>query len=342
DKMHSNLLPLVHKDIKATYDKLSAEQVAFYQSSRERQVVAEMRTQLAEINPRWLSAEKCIRLYTTSQIFLDMGSRRDARSRLMMKLISSYLPVKTTEAMLPDFQASFVDQVVENGEKTPLEVVRALDYKLVVCYGDVERRWHEVMENFPWDDNSRATKQILTYCVESFLDKERVHEENGKKIKHSPVLTYLEFRKALPYLEWERYLPLELKAAAAEERFNMETNHQQQSAESEVKKVGVGAICNAIPTNFFKGIFLLANERMGFQVPGGKTVQPKIESESKADMDWSKAAKEKAGSKESKLPLPKTENGLKSEPDSEKTGKEKAGSKESKIHPHKTEDGLKS
>jgi len=266
---------LVHTKPDSSDEQKAQEAQDFYADRPALQVVAEAYSKVIELNPTWFPAEVQVEAFPLIDRLIVLADCPAERAKLF-RAFAGELPLEVVYDMPCEWQEQVMSLVLKKKVKTPLDLVRSIEPRLLVTYGDVERMWHDLASRIPWHDDSETTKAVLSAMFVALLKADRTHEADGQTKTHPPILTYHQFRTRISFEAWQKFLPVKTRAEVDKARLEAEGDERTFKAEDEVKLITLEAIFHDLPTQFFHPATILCTEKMGFDAA---FLKPEVEAD---------------------------------------------------------------
>lgn len=251
----------------ATDEQLQAQEQQFFATTLDCQILAEVWEALASQPPLWCSPEVQLQDWSIAERMQELARRPDVRLTIMLKGVAAGLPPKTTRAMPPQFQADFLDQVRQNGEKSAGEQIGHFGYATLMIHTDRVKRVHQLLLRLNWEDDTPATKSLIATLISSALATDREYHESGQDKTHTPPITAHDLLSALNPLDYVTHVSREELAEIMRRRLEYEIKHQPHPAEEELEFITVDGLCRQMPTKCLRPAVELIFDRLGYPKP---------------------------------------------------------------------------
>lgn len=254
------LQPLRHPDFERTEDAALARTFDTWVSRTAHvQFMAELVGRLrgflwwnpAELRATWPAAER----------MKWLKERPDVRQRITSALTG--LAPRAARNKAPEFQATLLDSVIEDGDINVQTFEHAFQPVELVAYGPVGAFWKLFRDKMPWRDESPAHRQLVEWILEELLaSKSRVREEWKRK----PILSANALRSALPGRVWHVHVPIDVRIAIDEARLERERTRPTEPFTSldELMFATPQVLASQVPLREFARLFDLVERELGF------------------------------------------------------------------------------
>lgn len=146
-----------------------------------------------------------------------LAERPDVRQRITTALTG--LGPNTARRKTPDFQATLIDAAIEDGDVTVDDFERAFDPTALAAYGPAGELWHAFMDRMPWREDTSPHRELMAWALRALLAGRSSLPGVGAR---APILTAWELRTAIDGRVWHAHLPIEIRVAIDEARFQRE------------------------------------------------------------------------------------------------------------------------
>lgn len=249
----------------ATDEQLEATEHEYFHRMPDCQILAEVWSVLTQNPPDWYGTENQLHDWSMAERFQELEARPDVRLAIMLKGVSTGLPAKTTRAMPPQFQADFLDQVRQSGDKSATEQVLLFEYDTIIIHTDRVRRMHQLLARMNWEDNSQETKNLIAILIHSALITVReCHEVEDKA--HEPLITAHDLLSVL-VLDYVTHISRPELAEIMKRRLEYEAKRQIYPAQEELEFITVDGLCRQMPTKCLRPAVELIFDRLGYPKP---------------------------------------------------------------------------
>lgn len=275
------------------------------------QFIAELLQRLRDGSFSWWTPEQVRNLWPAQARMTWLAQRPDIRQRITTGLTG--LAPKAARNKTPDFQASLLDSVIEDGDVTVKQFDDAFDVQELAAYAPTQEIWAKFRERMPWDQDVPAHQELVAWLFEVFLASASTVGAHARR----PILTSLQLRTAIPGRLWHTRIPLEVRVAIDELR-----HQREKSKPGEVfhaihdLSVATPAIISAnVPLRELTRVVDVAERMMGYPatpplkgltstsmspaaMPAASAVDKKSTPEKSEKSDGAKKAGEKVAEKE--------------------------------------------
>jgi hypothetical protein len=269
---------LVHTKPDSSDEQKAQEAQDFYADRPALQVVAEAYSKVIELNPTWFPAEVQVEAFPLIDRLIVLADCPAERAKLF-RAFAGELPIEVVYDMPCEWQEQVMSLVLKKKVKTPLDLVRSIEPRLLVTYGDVERMWHDLASRIPWHDDSETTKAVLLAMFVAMLKADRMHMVDGKSVAHPPILTHHQFRTRISFEAWQKFLPVKVRAESDKMWMEAEATGVMFTAMDQIVLIGLENIFHDLPTQFFHPATTLCTEKMGFDA---SFLKPEVETDKPA------------------------------------------------------------
>ena len=208
---------LRHQDPEKMDDAaLAQEAQAHVAKTAAVQLVAELLHKLRTTLPSWWSQSFVRETWPAVVRMTWLKERADLRQKITTGLTG--LAPKAARNKAPEFQASLIDSVIEDGDVTVNQFEDAFDVTDIATYAPIAEIWHKFRERFPWDQDTPPNQELIAWLFEQLLSSQSSLGGHSRK----PVLTSLALRTAIPGKVWHTRMPLEVRVAIDDLRFQRE------------------------------------------------------------------------------------------------------------------------
>src|SRR5262249_51847700 len=138
----------------------------------------------------------------------------------------------------------------------------AFDPADLVVYGPAADLWTAFVERMPWGDDTPVHQELCAWLFDALLADHSTVEGFRRK----PILTAWDARTAIDGRLWHAGMPLEIRVAIDEARFEKERQRPGEPfhAESDLSIAVAGTIAASIHLKDLLPVFLAAQRQMGF------------------------------------------------------------------------------
>ena len=180
------------------------------------QLVAELLQKLRVGGFSWWTPEQTRSLWPASVRMGWLMQRPDIRQRITTGLTG--LAPRAARNKTPEFQGALIDSVIEDGDVTVKQFDDAFTVDELAVYGPSAELWGKFRERTPWDQDTPAHQELVAWLFEAFLASQSSVGGHSRK----PILTSLALRTAIPGKLWHTRIPLEVRVAIDDLRFQRE------------------------------------------------------------------------------------------------------------------------
>src|SRR5688572_30538436 len=200
-----------------------AEDAALAQESRSHiagnaalQLMAELISKLRGSRFSWWTPELLRGTWDASERMGWFGQRPDIRQRITCNLTG--LRPKAARGKPPGYQAALIDSVIDDGDVTVEQFENEFDALELAAYAPVAQIWHRFRERMPWDQDIPPNQELVAWLIDRLLASFGTIDGMTRK----PILTPHEIRTTIPGKIWHSRIPLEVRVAIDEARFQRE------------------------------------------------------------------------------------------------------------------------
>lgn len=236
------------------------------------QLMAELLTKLRALDLPWWTPERLRARWGATERMRWYKDRWDLRQSITTKLTG--LAPKAARTKTPDFQATLIDSVLEEGDisvRTFEEVYEPLE---LVIYGPPAAFWHFFRESMPWEQDIPVHQELLAWLLKALLNDRSSFAGLGR----IPILTPWEVRTAISGKVWHTRIPLDVRVAIDEARFKLEKEKLNVPfhAESDLGIAVPEIIAGNVPLRELIPVLLVAERSMGFEPPKVEVKAPEV------------------------------------------------------------------
>lgn len=252
---------LSHADPTASDDRLATEAAAHLARHPGLQVIAELLTRLREVGFPWWTPEHLRSAYPAAERMRWLVRRPDIRQRITTQLTG--LAPRAARNKTPEFQASLIDSVLDEGDITHDVFEQAFEPVDIAVYGPASEIWRLFRKRMPWDDDATVHQDLVGWLVgalladKSFLDG----------VPRTPVLSALQVRTAIDGRVWHSRIPLHVRVAIDDARFahQRERPTEAYGVERDLQIATPALIAASIPLKDLGGVLDVAGLALGFE-----------------------------------------------------------------------------
>ena len=204
-------------------DTPGAEDAALAQESRSHvagnpalQLMAELISKLRGSRFAWWTPEQLRGTWDATERMGWFGERPDIRQRITCSLTG--LRPKAARSKHPGYQAALIDSVIDDGDVTVEQFENEFDALELAAYAPVAEIWHRFREQMPWNQDIPPNQELIAWLIDRLLASFGTIDGMTRK----PILTPYEVRTTIPGKIWHSRIPLEVRVAIDEARFQRE------------------------------------------------------------------------------------------------------------------------
>jgi len=186
------------------------------------QLVAELILKLRTSRLSWWTPELLRDTWDATERMVWFRQRPDIRQRVTHSLTG--LAPKAARNKQPDFQAALIDSVIDDGDITVEQFESAFDPIELAAYAPAAAIWRRFRDWMPWDEDTAPNQQLVGWLIGQLIAESSTIEGMARK----PILTAHTLRTMIPGRVWHSKIPLEIRLAIDELRFQRE---QEKPAE---------------------------------------------------------------------------------------------------------------
>jgi hypothetical protein len=218
--MAEQIAPLRHAEHEKQDDGALKDQArAHLTKSPAVQLVAELLEKLRGAGLPWWTAEQTRAIWNAQTRMMWFKERADLRQKITSGLTG--LAPRAARNKTPDFQASLIDSVIEDGDVTVTQFDAAFDVADLAAYGPLVEIWQKFRERFPWDQDTPPHQELFGWLLEALLaSTSSLAALEGATRR--PILTAYAVRTSIPGKTWHTRIPLEVRVAIDDLRFQRE------------------------------------------------------------------------------------------------------------------------
>jgi len=228
---------------KKTDEALRQEARAHLADSPALQLVAELHHKLRSLELSWWTPEALRARWSATDRMRWLRARPDLRQRITTQL--SGLGAKAARKKTPEFQGALLDSAIDEGDATARAFEDAFDPADLVVYGPAEDLWHAFVERMPWSDDAPVHQELCAWLFDALL----ADRSSLEGLYRKPLLTAWDARTAIDGRVWHTRMPLEIRVAIDEARFDKERQRPSEPfhAESDLSIAVAATIAASIP-----------------------------------------------------------------------------------------------
>lgn len=252
---------LSHADPAASDDRLSSEAAAHLARHPALQLIAELLTRLREVGFPWWTAEHLRGAYPAAERMRWLVRRPDIRQRITTQLTG--LAPRAARNKTPEFQASLIDSVIDEGDITLEMFEQAFEPIDTAVYGPSAELWRLFRKRMPWDDDATAHQDLVGWLIGALLADKSFLDGAPR----TPVLSALQARTAIDGRVWHSRIPLHVRVAIDDARFahQRERPNEAYGVERDMQIATPALIAASIPLKDLGGVLDVAGQALGFE-----------------------------------------------------------------------------
>ena len=200
-----------------------AEDAALAQESRSHvagspalQLMAELISKLRSSRFSWWTPEQLRGTWDATERMGWLEQRPDIRQRITCSLTG--LRPKAARGKQPGYQAALIDSVIDDGDVTVEQFENEFDALELAAYAPVAQIWHRFRERMPWDQDIPPNQELVAWLIDRLLASFGTIDGMTRK----PLMTPYQIRTTIPGKIWHSRIPLEVRVAIDEARFQRE------------------------------------------------------------------------------------------------------------------------
>jgi hypothetical protein len=255
---------LEHQDAdKKTDEALRHEARAHLADAPALQLVADLHGKLRSLDLPWWTPEALRARWSATDRMRWYRARADLRQLVTTGL--SGLSPRAARKKTPEFQGALIDSAIDEGDVTVRAFEDSFDPADLVVYGPAEDLWRAFIERLPWGEDSPVHQELCAWLLDALLAD---HSAVGDFFR-KPILTAWEARTAIDGRVWHTRVPLEIRVAIDEARFDKERQRPTEPfhAESDLSIAVSATLAASIPLRDLAPVFAAAERQMGFTRP---------------------------------------------------------------------------
>ncbi len=221
------------------------------------QLIAELLVKLRGSQFAWWTPEVLREAWDATARMGWFAQRADIRQRITCSLTG--LRPKAARNQQPDFQASLIDSVIDEGDVSVAEFETQFDAIEVAAYAPAAGIWREFRSRMPWDDDTAPHQALAAWLLERLLADSSTIEG----MTRPPVLTAHALRTAIPGTIWHTKIPLDIRVAIDELRLARENAGEPFHASHDLSVATPAIIAANIPLRELLGVLDAAEQAMG-------------------------------------------------------------------------------
>ncbi len=218
----------------------------------------------------WWNPNELRQIWGAAERMAWFRERPDIRQRVTTALTG--LAPRAARNKTPEFQASLIDSVIEDGDVPVIAFEEAFYPIEIALYGPAPLIWKQFRDRMPWRDESPANRALVEWILDEFLaSKSRVYDWKRKSI-----LSAHAFRVAVPGRIWHQHVPIDLRIAVDDARLERERTKPTEPfhATHELQIVTPQVLAAHLPLRELVRVFDAAEREMGLSLapPAGSVV----------------------------------------------------------------------
>jgi len=208
---------LRHADADKKDDHVLVEEARTHVSkSPALQLIAELVRKLRASTFSWWTPDVVRESWGAAVRMEWFAHRPDLRQKITTGLTG--LAPKAARNKTPLFQAELIDSVIEDGDVTVKQFDDAFDPADVAAYAPVVEVWQRFRERMPWEQDTPAHQELVAWLLEALL----ASQSSLDGVTRKPILTAHAVRTTIPGKIWHTRIPLEVRVAIDDLRFQRE------------------------------------------------------------------------------------------------------------------------
>ena len=204
-------------------DTSEAEDAALVQASRSHvagnrtlQLIAELIQRLRDSRFSWWTPDALRDTWDATERMAWFAQRPDIRQRITCELTG--LKPKAARGKEPQFQAALIDSVIDDGDVSVEQFERSFEPIEVAAYAPAAEIWQLFRERMPWGEDVAPHQELVAWLFDRLLATYSTIDGMTRE----PLLTPYAIRTTIPGKIWHSRLPLEVRVAIDELRFEHE------------------------------------------------------------------------------------------------------------------------
>jgi hypothetical protein len=250
-----------HQDVdRKTDEALRQEARAHLADTPALQLVAELYKKLRTLELGWWAPEALRSRWSATDRMRWLRSRADLRQQITTTL--SGLAPRAARKKTPEFQGALIDSAIDEGDATVRAFEDAFDPADLAIYGPADDLWQAFVERMPWDDDAPVHQELFAWLFDALL----ADRSGIDGLYRKPILTAWEARTAIDGRVWHTRMPLEIRVAIDDARFDKERQRPAEPfhAESDLSIAMAATIAASIPLKDLVPVITAAQKKMGF------------------------------------------------------------------------------
>jgi hypothetical protein len=265
-----------HQDAeKKTDEALRQEARAHLADSPALQLVAELHRKLRSLDLGWWTPDTLRARWSATDRMRWLRSRADLRQEITTKL--SGLAPRAARKKTPEFQGALVDSAIDEGDVTVRAFEDAFDPADLAVYGPADDLWQAFVDRMPWGEDTPVHQDLCAWLFDALLADRSPIDGLPRK----PILTAWDARTAIDGRVWHSRMPLEIRVAIDDARFDKERHRPAEPfhAESDLSIAVAATIATSIPLKDLLPVFTAAQKRMGLGRAPRDATKPSVSPE---------------------------------------------------------------
>jgi hypothetical protein len=266
--------PLEHRDTdKKSDEALRQEARAHLADAPALQLVAELYGKLRSLDLPWWTPESLRTRWSATDRMRWYRARPDLRQQVTSALTG--LAPRAARKKTAEFQGALLDSVIDEGDVTVRAFEEAFDPCDLVVYGPADEIWQAFVERMPWGEDTAVHQELVAWLLDALL----ADHSSLDGVTRRPILTALDARTSIEGRVWHTRMPLEIRVAVDEARFQKERERPGEPfhAESDLSIAVSATIAASIPLRDLQPIFTTAERQMGLSRAPLRAEAPKGE-----------------------------------------------------------------
>lgn len=252
---------LAHADPTAPDDRLASEAASHLARHPALQLMAELLTRLREVGFPWWTPEHLRSAYPAAERMRWLVRRPDIRQRITTQLTG--LAPRAARNKTPEFQASLIDSVIDEGDITQDVFEQAFEPVDIAVYGPAADLWRLFRKRMPWDDDATVHQDLVGWLIGALLADKSALDGAPR----TPVLSPLQVRTAIDGRVWHSRIPLHVRVAIDDARFAHQREKPSEAfgVERDLQIATPALIAASIPLKDLGGVLDVAGLALGFE-----------------------------------------------------------------------------
>lgn len=252
---------LTHGDAPRSDEKLTQEAAAHLAKSPPLQLMTELLTRLRDVGFPWWTPEHLRDALPATDRMRWYAERPDLRQRITTDLTG--LAPKAARNKTPDFQASLIDSVIDDGDISVEAFDSAFEPGDLSVYGPAADFWSLFRLRMPWDDDSTAHQDLIGWLLGALLADKSSLDGTSR----TPILTPIAVRTAIDGRIWHTRIPLDVRVAIDNARFAhlAQKSTEPFGADRDLAIATPALIAASVPLTELSGVFDVAGAALGFE-----------------------------------------------------------------------------